>query len=162
MNHLITIFMSFLIVMTMGCAETTVEQSPQSETPKEVAKEVTSMSSEASQKIVEGHLNAFGANDLDVIMADYTEESIIFTPDATLTGLTEIRALFAGMFPAFPAGETTFTLDKIQANNEIVYIVWHADAPTVEVPLGTDTFIMENGKIKRQTFTAVINSKTAE
>jgi hypothetical protein len=48
-------------------------------------------------------------------------------------------------------------MDKMIIENELAYIVWHAKTPTIEIPLGTDTFIIKSGKIKRQTFAAVIN-----
>lgn len=41
-----------------------------------------------------------------------------------------------------------FELDKQEVNGELAYIVWHAGSV---IPLGTDTFIVQNGKIKYQT-----------
>ena len=61
------------------------------------------------------------------------------------------------MFPAFPSEGTVLEIDRMVIENELAYIVWHAKTPTVEVPLGTDTFIIEDGKIKLQTFAGVIN-----
>ena len=40
------------------------------------------------------HLQAFGIGDVDEILKDYTEASVIMTPDGPLHGLDEIRPLF--------------------------------------------------------------------
>jgi ketosteroid isomerase-like protein len=47
------------------------------------------------------HLQAFGDGGLDEIMADYTDDSVLFTPDGPLKGLDAIRRLFVGMFEEF-------------------------------------------------------------
>jgi hypothetical protein len=41
----------------------------------------------------------------------------------------------------------------------IAYIVWTADSSFVSIPLGTDTFIMENDKILYQIVAAQIIQK---
>lgn len=48
-------------------------------------------------------------------------------------------------------------MDKAVVDNAVAYILWHATTPTIEVPLGTDTFVILDGKIKFQTFAGVIN-----
>lgn len=40
------------------------------------------------------HLTAFGNNDLDEILKDYTDESEVLTPADKLTGLVDIRQFF--------------------------------------------------------------------
>lgn len=115
------------------------------------------ISSEQTKKILEHHLTAFAENNLDTLMTDYSDESIVATADSTYKGLKPIKAFFAGAFSMFPTEGTTTKIDRMVVENELAYIVWHAKTPTVDVPLGTDTFIIENGKIKMQTFTGVIN-----
>jgi hypothetical protein len=39
-----------------------------------------------------------------------------------------------------------------EVHGEIAYIVWKADTPSLDVPLGTDTFVVRDGKIVVQTF----------
>jgi hypothetical protein len=138
-----------LLFIINGCS-TPAEQ------PVEEAQEPIS-SNERSQKVLEHHLGSFGANDLAAVMEDYSEESILITPDSTFTGLAAIEGFFSGLIPAFPTEGTTLELDKMVIENELAYIIWHATTPTLEVPLGTDTFIIENDKIVRQTFAGVIN-----
>jgi len=115
------------------------------------------ISSEKTKEVIDHHLTAFGQNDLQAVLDDYTDESIIMTPDSTFKGLDQISGLFQGLFQSFPTEGTTFELDNMVIENEVAYIVWHATTPSVEVPLGTDTFIIEDGKIKWQTFAGMIN-----
>jgi hypothetical protein len=107
---------------------------------------------ETSGFIIMHHLASFQDNDLESVVSDYTNESVLVTQDATYKGPGEIKGFFAAFMEHFPKQQTSFTLDKVIVNNELVYIVWHADTPTLEVSFGTDTFIVRHGKIYQQTF----------
>lgn len=144
------------IVINFSCSGSG-EQNTQNEEVIKPAEDEPAISSEQSKKVIEHHLAAFGENDLASVMTDYSNESIIITPDSTYTGLEQIESFFVGLFPAFPTEGTTIELDKMVIEDELAYIVWHGKTPTVEVTLGTDTFIIEGNKIKRQTFAGVIN-----
>jgi ketosteroid isomerase-like protein len=107
---------------------------------------------DASRNIVMHHLGSFQDNDLEAVIADYTNESILITQDRTYKGPAEIKDFFAGLMTHFPKQKSSFELDKVVVNNELVYIVWHATTPSLDVALGTDTFIIRDGKIYQQTF----------
>jgi ketosteroid isomerase-like protein len=107
---------------------------------------------DASRNIIMHHLGSFQDNDLEAVIADYTNESVLITQDATYKGPEEIKGFFAALMIYFPKQQSGFELDKIVVNNELVYIVWHATTPSLHVSLGTDTFIVRDGKIYQQTF----------
>ena len=107
---------------------------------------------DASRFIVMHHLGSFQDNDLEAVVSDYTNESILVTQDATYKGPEEIKGFFAALMNHFPKQKSSFELDKVVVNNDLVYIVWHANTPSLEVSFGTDTFIVKNGKIYQQTF----------
>ena len=109
------------------------------------------------EKIVTQHINSFLVNSLEGVLSDYTNESVLMTQDANYTGVEEIRGFFSGLLPHFPLQGSKMELDKIVANGEVVYIVWHAKTPSLEVPLATDTFVIKEGKIHRQTFAGQLN-----
>jgi hypothetical protein len=98
------------------------------------------------------HLGSFQANDLDALMTDYTDASVLITGDATFTGRAEIRSFFAALIPQFPTASTRLELDRMFAIDDLLFIVWHASTPTLKVPMGSDTFLVRHGKIHRQTF----------
>jgi len=150
MKNITKIIISTIIIFTYGCSGSS-EQSAEANVEAEPIS-----SSERSQKVIEHHLGSFGANDLAEIMTDYTEESIVVNQDSMYVGLEQIESLFVGLLPAFPTEGTTMELDRMVVENELVYVIWHATTPSLEVSLGTDTFIVENDKIMRQTFAVVI------
>jgi ketosteroid isomerase-like protein len=107
---------------------------------------------DASRNIVMHHLGSFQDNDLEAVIADYSNESVLITQDATYKGPEKIKDFFAALMIHFPKQKSRFELDKVVVNNELVYIVWHATTPSLDVSLGTDTFIIRDGKIYQQTF----------
>lgn len=111
-----------------------------------------------TKEILDHHWNTFQANDLDGVMADYTEESVLITPDKTVSGLADLRKHFADVFLLFPTDSTTLKLDKSIVNKDVAYIIWSADAPKIDISYGTDTFIIKDGKIVRQTFAGVVTT----
>lgn len=105
-----------------------------------------------TKQVLDHHLQTFQANDLDGVMADYTEASVLVTPDRTYKGLAEIRENFVGAFQALPASGTTMTVSKSVVTGGVAYIVWKATTPTLDFKFATDTFIVEGGKIVSQTY----------
>lgn len=113
-------------------------------------------SEEKTKEVLEHHWETFKANDLEGTMADYTEESVLITPDKTYKGLKEIRENFVNAFAAFPTDSTTVQLDKSVVQQDVGYIIWQATTPKFKITYGTDTFIIQNGKIIRQTYAGVV------
>ena len=140
-----TQYLSFFILLTLlvNCSE------------RKTTTETSSISEESTSQILKHHWDAFQSNDLEETMADYTEESILITPDKTYKGLTEIRENFVQAFALFPKDSTTMILDKSIVQQDVGYIIWQATAPKFKLTFGTDTFIIQNEKIVRQTYAGV-------
>ncbi len=103
----------------------------------------------STQAILEHHLQAIGES-VDAIMQDYTEDSVVVTPDATCRGLAEIRKFFTAFIEGLPEGiMDAFTMKRQEVTGELAYILWEAKP---WIPLGTDTFVVRDGKIVFQTF----------
>ena len=117
---------------------------------------VPSISEESTSKVLDHHWEAFGANDLEATMADYTEESILITPDKTFKGLKEIRDNFVFAFTIFPKGSSTLKLSKSIVQQDVGYITWEATTPKMKKSFNTDTFIVHDGKIVRQTYAGLV------
>jgi hypothetical protein len=103
------------------------------------------------------HLSLFVNNDLQALLLDYTDKSVFITQDATFIGVNEIKGFFSNLLVHFPKAESKFTLDKLAVKDELGFIIWHAETPSLVVPLGTDTFIIKDGKISQQTFVGQMN-----
>jgi len=114
-----------------------------------------------TEAVLAHHMEAIVAKDADGILEDFTENSVLFTPDGKVEGLTALRGFFepfvAGSIDELLAG---FQMDRQEVHGEevhgeLAYIVWNAGSI---IRLGTDTIIVQNGKIKYQTFAAYMGS----
>lgn len=110
--------------------------------------------------VLDHHLRAFMERDVDEIMRNYTEESVLIIPDGIARGLGQIRAVFVDSFDLFTAG-FTMTLHRRVVEGEVAYIFWSATSSKVDVSLATDTFVVRGGKIVVQTFAAQLNPRSA-
>ena len=113
-----------------------------------------------TQAVLDHHLAAFAAGDTDEILSDYTDESVLITPEGTIRGRDALRSAFSGFCSGlFAPGTYELGMDASHVEGEVAYIVWHADCASAEVSLGTDTFVVREGKIAVQTFAARITPK---
>lgn len=107
-----------------------------------------------TKAIVEHHLAAFGAGDMKDTLSDYTEASVVLTPGGELRGLKAIEGLFAALFAEFAKPGASFDLKLLSTSNDVGYIVWSAETADNVYELGTDTYLIKDGKIAVQTFAA--------
>lgn len=114
----------------------------------------------STKEVLDHHLQAFGAGNVDEIMKDYTEESVLHTPDGSIRGLEALRGAMGGFFGGiFKPGTYDFTLDRAEAEGDVAYVAWHAKTSAGVIPLGTDTFVVRGGKIAVQTFAMYVQPK---
>jgi pimeloyl-ACP methyl ester carboxylesterase/ketosteroid isomerase-like protein len=96
------------------------------------------------------HLIAFGDNNLDEILKDYTDESVIMTPNGSIKGLTEIREFFKDFFAVIPTG-SSFSMKQKTIVGNVAYIFWTSESSSTKIPAGTDTFVFDGDKIQYHT-----------
>jgi ketosteroid isomerase-like protein len=110
-----------------------------------------------TRQVFEHHTRALGRGDVDEIVSDYTDDSILMTPTAVLKGPIAIRGAFEGFVAGlFKPGTYEFTLDRLSVEGEIACAIWHAKCASADIVFGTDTFLIRDGKIAVQTFAAKI------
>lgn len=108
--------------------------------------------SSVTESVLAHHLGAFVAKDVDELLSDFTEDSILIGPEATLKGLDAIREFFTSFVDSFtPEMIEAFNMQRQEIQGEYAYIVW--DLGDI-APLGTDTFHVVDGKIAMQSFAA--------
>ena len=112
-----------------------------------------------TQQILDHHLKAFGEGDLEGILEDYTDSSLLFTPDGILRGPSEMRPLFEALFAEFAKPGASFDMKKQSGEGETAYIVWTAETADNVYELATDTFTVRDGKIVAQSFAAKVVPK---
>ena len=96
------------------------------------------------------HLQALLQTDVDAIMRDYTEASVLVTPQGQLAGLAAIRGFFAQFIASSPPELLqAITLTHQEVTGEIAYIIWKAEP---FIPFASDTFLIRDDTIVVQTF----------
>lgn len=115
-----------------------------------MAAQSANVAGEATQRVFAHHLGAFG-DGIEAILSDYTEGSVVVTPEASYRGLEQIR----GFFDAFLKSASqefwdAFRLGTQAVEGEVAYMTWSA-GPFMR--LATDTLLVRDGKILVQTFT---------
>lgn len=103
-------------------------------------------------EIIEHHLGSFHAGDIDGLMADYTDKSVLFTTNGTLIGRRAIRGMFEGLYAEFSKPGARFTMHTQSAEGEVAYIVWSAETADNHYEFATDTFVVRDGRIAYQSF----------
>ncbi len=69
----------------------------------------------STEDVLNHHLAAFEAGDVDETMEDFTEDSVMILPDATLRGMDSIRTAFTDFFGGlFKTGTFEFTMDRVE------------------------------------------------
>jgi ketosteroid isomerase-like protein len=103
-----------------------------------------------TEAVLKHHVQAILAGNLEDIMKDYSDESVLFTPQGAYKGRENIRAAFKGLLGVFtPELAAKMKLIKQDIDGEYACALWSA-APTI--PFGGDTFCVRNGKIIMQSF----------
>ncbi len=113
----------------------------------------------STESVVNHHLSSVGAADVDAIMEDFTEESVILMPEGPLRGLEAIRGLMTTLVTEMVPPGSDFNMINMSIEGEVGYIVWSASSEKFDSPIGTDTFIVKNDKIMVQTFAAKMDPK---
>ncbi len=108
----------------------------------------------STHNVLENHLGRFAAGDLDGLMADYTEESVLFTQSGALQGRRAIRGLMSGLFAEFAKPGARFTMQVQSISGDVGFIVWSAETADNRYEFATDTFVVRGGKISHQSFAA--------
>lgn len=109
-----------------------------------------------TEAVLQNHLQA-ARHGVEAILQDYTDHSVLMTHDATYRGLAEIRQFFTTLLKGLPEGFfDAFTMKRQEVVGEVAYIHWETKP---WFPLATDTFVVRNGKILFQTFTAYAASE---
>jgi ketosteroid isomerase-like protein len=105
----------------------------------------------ATETVVRRHLQAFlEQQGLDAILNDYADDAFFLSEDRAYGGKPAIREFFEGFIAALPPQAIgQFTLRSLRAQGEVACITWSAGT---DLPLGTDTFVVRQGKIVSQTF----------
>ena len=112
-----------------------------------------------TESVLDHHLEAFANQDLEKIMVDYVEDSVVVTNMGVFRGFDEIEGLFAELFEEFSQDGTTLEVDDTIVESDFAYILWHAETPDSVYEFCTDTFYIPGETIDFQTFAGNVEPK---
>ena len=113
----------------------------------------------SAEEVFRHHLEVFGAGDLDQILSDYTDESVVMYEDRVARGREEIREFFHHWIDNLLPPGCRFDLERLEATEDLVLITWTAESEKWLFEFGTNTFWIPDGKILRQTVVAPARAK---
>jgi ketosteroid isomerase-like protein len=113
----------------------------------------------STKDIIDHHLKAFADLDLNGVLSDYAPGAIFFTQQGPLRGPDAFRPLFQGLIAEFSKPGATFNMKQQIVDGDYAYIFWTAETADNIYELGTDTFVVRDGKIVAQSFTGKITAK---
>ena len=110
---------------------------------------MSSVSTQQTAAVLAHHLEVVAAKDVDAILSDYTDSSVLYTQERQFRGLGELREFFTGFVGLLtPEVLAKFKMVRQDMDGEIAYTIWTVGDM---IPLGSDTFIVRDGKIIVQT-----------
>jgi len=109
------------------------------------------------QQIFQHHGEALGAEDLDAIVADYSDDAFFITPEGVLRGKAGIREAFTKLISDVPKAK--WNLKTQIYEKDILLIEWEADSAKTKVVDGIDTFVFKDGYIRVQTARYTLQKK---
>ena len=106
----------------------------------------------STKDVVNHHLKCFGEGDLTGILSDYVTDAVLFTPNGPLKGVDAIRQLYQQVFAEFGKPGAAFSMKLQSFEGDYGYLVWTAETADNVYEVGSDTFVVHDGKIAVQSF----------
>ena len=101
------------------------------------------------QEVFNHHAQALGAEDLEEIVADYSDDAVFITPAGVQRGKDGIRQAFTKLLGEVP--QATWDLKTTIYEDDILFLEWGAEGGGNRIEDGIDTFVFRDGLIRVQT-----------
>jgi hypothetical protein len=113
----------------------------------------------STNDVLDHHLRAIEQGDVDAVLSDYAPDAVLFREDGVFRGADAIRPVFEKFIAEFQTpGATTKTKQRLVAG-DYAYMFWTTETADNVYELAADTFVVREGKIVAQSFTAKIKPK---
>jgi hypothetical protein len=109
------------------------------------------------QEVFAHHGRAFGAGDLDEIVADFADDAVVITPAGVKRGKDGAREAFTQLFADLP--DAAWDLRRQIYADDVLMLEWAADAAESGSGNGVDTFVFRDGLIHAQTLHYTLQRK---
>ena len=115
------------------------------------------MTTRTPKEIFAHHVEALGGENLEGIVADYSDDAIFMTPAGILQGKAGIRQAFTKLLSDVPKAKWSLKTQLYQ--NDILLLEWTADSAKTKIDDGIDTFVFKDGFIRVQTVRYTLQKK---
>ena len=113
----------------------------------------------STNEILDHHLRAIEQGDVNAVLSDYAPDAVLFKSDGIFKGADAIRRVFEKFVAEFQTpGATTKTKQRLVDGN-YAYMLWTGETADNVYELAADTFVLRDGKIVTQSFTAKVNKR---
>jgi ketosteroid isomerase-like protein len=119
----------------------------------------------STKEVLNRHLKCFGDGDLAGLLADYAPDTVVFRPygfggaGGVSKGITAIGPVFSTVLAEFARPGSRFEIRQQAIEGDYAYIVWDAETAHNVYELGSDTFVVKDGKIVAHSIVAKIDPK---
>ena len=109
----------------------------------------TTMATRTPRGVFEHHFAALKTGDVDAVMTDYNEDSVVITPAGAARGVRAIREGVIMLLTAIP--RATWQLTTQIYHGHILFLQWAADSRNTQINDGVETYLFKDGRIRIQT-----------
>jgi ketosteroid isomerase-like protein len=102
-----------------------------------------------TQEVLQHHAEAVAAGDLDGVLADYTDDAVLITPQGTFTGAAGAREAWSRLLGDLPNAQLALT--AVVVEGDVVLMRWTATSDNGRVDDGVDTLVLGGDGIRVQT-----------
>lgn len=110
------------------------------------------------QEVFAHHGRALAAGDVDQIVADYADDSVVLTSSGAARGKDAIRQVFIMLLDDLP--NAAWDLKTQVFEGDVLFLEWTADSANNRVDDGVDTFVFRDGMILAQTVRYTLQTKS--
>ncbi len=114
------------------------------------------MTTRTPEEVFAHHGQALGAEDLEDIIADYSEDAVLVAQKRVYRGKDGARQVFTQLLRDVPQAQ--WELDTTFAD-DVLYLEWKATGGGRTVQDGIDTFIFQDGMIRVQTVVYTVQQR---
>lgn len=100
-------------------------------------------------QVLASHEAALGEQNAAKVSTHYAPDAVVIVNGNTYHGPKAIASMYAQLIHELP--DATWRTDMAVVHEDLAYVEWACESATSKVEFGTDTFIVANGLITRQT-----------
>lgn len=110
-----------------------------------------------TEQVLASHAAALGDQDPAKVSTHYAPDAVVIVNGDTYRGRREIASMYERLIGALPGAAWRTDVEVIE--QDLAYVEWACEASTASVAFGTDTFLIADGLIARQTASFSIHMK---